>query len=114
MEKRLSLFEHSTQTSSSQADVVVYGDIHYAYMQNLKGKILCNAGSVGNPLDEPQASYVIFEGVEGAGKTAPFSIQFVRVPYDIQLALKIAKETELPELDAYTLELTEAKYRGRK
>ncbi|PDY47251.1 metallophosphoesterase family protein [Bacillus pseudomycoides] len=117
-EQRISLFENSDLTENIEGerepDVVCYGDIHQAYVQNFRGKTLCNAGSVGNPLEITQASYLIFEGVYGQKEAASFSIQLVRVPYEIELAIRLAKEEEMPEIDAYIQELTTAKYRGLK
>ncbi|EEM10769.1 phosphodiesterase [Bacillus pseudomycoides] len=118
MEQRVSLFENSNLTENIEGerkpDVVCYGDIHQAYVQNFRGKTLCNAGSVGNPLEITQASYLIFEGIYGQKEAASFSIQLVRVPYDIELAIRLAREEEMPEIDAYIQELTTAKYRGLK
>ncbi|WIY59257.1 metallophosphoesterase family protein [Bacillus arachidis] len=118
IEQRVSLFENSNLTENIEGerkpDVVCYGDIHQAYVQNFRGKTLCNAGSVGNPLEITQASYLIFEGVYGQKEAASFSIQLVRVPYDIELAIRLAREEEMPEIDAYIQELTTAKYRGLK
>ncbi|MEK4936046.1 metallophosphatase family protein [Bacillus pseudomycoides] len=117
-EQRISLFENSDLTENIEGerepDVVCYGDIHQAYVQNFRGKTLCNVGSVGNPLEITQASYLIFEGVYGQKEAASFSIQLVRVPYDIELAIRLAREEEMPEIDAYIQELTTAKYRGLK
>ncbi|WP_243522884.1 metallophosphoesterase [Bacillus pseudomycoides] len=117
-EQRISLFENSDLTENIEGerepDVVCYGDIHQAYVQNFRGKTLCNAGSVGNPLEITQASYLIFEGLYNQKELASFSIQLVRVPYDIELAIQLAEEAEMPELDAYIQELTTAKYRGLK
>ena len=116
IERRLSMFENTSQTEnilgSREPDVVFYGDIHNAYMQNIKGKTLCNVGSVGNPLDIPQASYAILEGNYGVEEAGGFSIQFVRVPYNIDLAINLAKEKRMPELEPYIKELTTAQYRG--
>ena len=42
--------------------VVLYGDVHDAYVETYRGRTLVNVGSVGNPLDETTASYVILEG----------------------------------------------------
>ncbi|WJE50682.1 metallophosphoesterase family protein [Bacillus cereus] len=117
-EQRISLFGNSDLTENIEGerepDVVCYGDIHQAYVQNFRGKTLCNAGSVGNPLEITQASYLIFEGLYNQKEVASFSIQLVRVPYDIELAIQLAEEAEMPELDAYIQELTTAKYRGLK
>ncbi|TYR81311.1 metallophosphoesterase family protein [Priestia megaterium] len=118
MEKRLSMFDNSMQTENSkgkrQPDVVCYGDVHNAYVQNFAGKTLCNVGSVGNPLEITQASYAILEGKYDSEEAASFSIQLVRVPYDIDLAIRLAQELEMPDLDPYIQELTTARYRGLK
>jgi protein phosphatase len=93
-------------------DVVGYGDVHKAYIQHLRGRMLFNTGSVGNPLDMPQASYAILEGVWNCESNQPFSVQLVRVPYNIDLAIQQAEELDMPELSAYRQELRTAKYRG--
>ncbi|WP_242143235.1 MULTISPECIES: metallophosphoesterase [unclassified Bacillus cereus group] len=117
-EERMSMFENSNVTKNIEGDrkpdVVCYGDVHQAFVQNFKGKTLCNAGSVGNPLEITQASYLIFEGIYDQKEPASFSIQLVRVPYNIELAIQIAKEFDMPEIDAYIQELTTAQYRGLK
>ncbi|MDQ1146578.1 protein phosphatase [Bacillus sp. SORGH_AS 510] len=116
LERRLSMFENNANTENIEGkrepDVVCYGDIHNAYQQNIKGKTLCNVGSIGNPLDLPQASYAILEGTYNQTEKGVFSIQLVRVPYDIELAIHLAKEAGMPELEEYIQELTSAKYRG--
>jgi protein phosphatase len=118
IERRLSLFENTPHTENSlgdrKPDVICYGDIHNAYIQNFLGKTLCNVGSVGNPLEITQASYAILEGQYGLEAAGSFSIQLVRVPYDIELAIALAKEMGMPELDSYIQELTTARYRGLK
>src|SRR5690606_28762800 len=40
-------------------DIVGYGDLHVAFSFSFARKTLFNAGSVGNPLDLPLASYAI-------------------------------------------------------
>jgi protein phosphatase len=118
LERRLSMFENTEHTENisgeREPDVVFYGDIHNAYQQTIKGKTLCNVGSVGNPLDLTQASYAILEGEYNQSENGVFSIQLVRVPYDIESSIQIAKEMEMPELEEYIQELTTAKYRGLK
>jgi protein phosphatase len=118
IESRLSMFQNSDFTENiageREPDIVCYGDIHNAYQQNIKGKTLCNVGSVGNPLDMTLASYAILEGEYNQTEKGVFSIQMVRVPYDIQLSITLAKEAEMPELQEYIQELTKAKYRGLK
>ncbi|MFC7681840.1 metallophosphoesterase family protein [Paenibacillus sp. GCM10028914] len=114
-ETRLSLFSSSELCMNSiEADVVIYGDIHNAYMQHLQSKTLINTGSVGNPLEITQASYVILEGSYEDSSPAPFSVQFVRVPYDIELSIQQAMDAEMPLLTEYASELRTAIYRGLK
>ncbi|WP_368659092.1 metallophosphoesterase [Metabacillus halosaccharovorans] len=116
IEKRLSMFENTEYTGHSMGnpDVVGYGDVHNAFIQHLNGKTLFNTGSVGNPLDHTSAAYVILEGEYESKDDAPFSIQFVRVPYDIQYAIKLAKDINMPDLEPYMKELTTGTYRGMK
>jgi protein phosphatase len=115
-DKRLSLFENTVHTKNifgdRQPDVICYGDIHNAYIQNFNGKTLCNVGSVGNPLEITQASYAILEGEYGHEEAGSFSVQLIRVPYNIELAIKLAKDIDMPDLEPYILELTTARYRG--
>lgn len=114
MEVRQSMFLSSELTEEREADVAGYGDIHGAYMQHIQQKTLFNVGSVGNPLDIPQSSYVILEGIYHSAKPGPFTIQFVRVPYDIELAVQQAIDANTPSLEEYIEELRTAVYRGRK
>ncbi len=111
--KRLKLFE-ATPTLNVEADVVGYGDIHSAHVDNFKGKTIFNVGSVGNPLDNNQASYGIIEGELDDENERPFTISIVRVPYDIELAIGYANSTDMPEKQEYIKELRTGIYRGRK
>jgi protein phosphatase len=96
-----------------ESDVVGYGDIHGAYINNFNGKTLFNVGSVGNPLEITQASYGILEGKYNVKEISPISISLARVPYDIEKAVQLAVESKMPELEAYIKELRTAHYRGK-
>ena len=110
----LTMFTNTDFTGDAfQPDVVGYGDIHAAYMKCFQQRILFNVGSVGNPLDLPQAAYAILEGVYDSPTPSPFSVQIIRVPYDIEAAIQQATAEEMPELDLYANELRTARYRGR-
>ncbi|MEC0238424.1 metallophosphoesterase family protein [Paenibacillus dokdonensis] len=114
-DSRLSLFDHSDLCQHQvQADIFGYGDIHNAYIQNFQNKTLFNVGSVGNPLEITQASYAILEGQFDQRESRPYSIQLVRVPYNIELSIEQAIEANMPSLEAYILELRTAEYRGKK
>lgn len=95
------------------SDIVGYGDIHSAYVQNYRGKTIFNAGSVGNPLDMNQSAYAIIEGIWGKMEQDSFSITISRVPYDIEKAVKEAEsEVGMPEMSEYITELRTGRYRG--
>lgn len=94
-------------------DIVGYGDTHYPYIRVAEGRTLFNVGAVGNHLDSPSAPYVIIEGVTASQDQAPFSVNFVRVPYDIEAEIAVARDLGMPDLDAYARELLEGVYRGR-
>jgi protein phosphatase len=117
-ETLLAMFSNTEFTGHDQAepDVVGYGDIHSAYVLALHrdAKTLFNAGSVGNPLDEPKATYAILEGVLNSEAVAPFAVQIVRLPYDIERAVEVATQMDMPELASYAVELRTAVYRGRQ
>ena len=98
--------------ASTTPDVVGYGDIHGTYLAADDGLMLFNAGAVGNHLDGPSAPYVILEGVMGSLAPESFSVNFVRVPYDIEAEVALARELGMPDIDAYALELREGIYRG--
>jgi len=93
-------------------DVVGYGDIHDAYVETQRGRTLFNVGSAGNPLDEPAPSYAILEGVPDGTRADPFALTFVRVPYDIEAEIEVARTLGMPMLEAYASELRTAVYRG--
>lgn len=111
---KLGMFENTPFTGfdNEPPTVVGYGDIHATYLTTVAGKTLFNVGSVGNPLDETTASYVLLEGHLGCNTPGPFALHFVRVPYDIEGAIAVATRMEMPDLEPYALELRTARYRG--
>jgi predicted phosphodiesterase len=112
------MFSNTAFTGFEQPEpeIVGYGDIHTAYMQARHGarNLLFNAGSVGNPLDMPLASYVILNGVLDSREAAAFSLDFVRVPYDIEREIAEARRLGVPDAEAYAVELRTSVYRGRQ
>ncbi|MBA3534866.1 MAG: metallophosphoesterase family protein [Ardenticatenales bacterium] len=117
-ETHLEMFANTEFTGYVQPepDVVGYGDIHAVYVRALylDHKTLFNAGSVGNPLDEPLATYVILEGRLHSDVPAPFGLQIVRLPYDIERVIEIAREMDMPEIEPFAIEVRTAVYRGRQ
>lgn len=108
------MFVNTAATGDGPPPTVVgYADIHDAYYENsLDRRMLFNTGSVGNSLDDPTPVYVILEGVPGSAEDAPFSIQFVRVPYDVEAELAVARDVGMPEFEEYAGELRHGLYRG--
>ncbi|MCL2362363.1 MAG: metallophosphatase family protein [Defluviitaleaceae bacterium] len=108
IEQRRELFDYSDFSQEKKtADIAIYADIHSAYFQTVEGKHLINVGSVGNPLDTTQASFIILEGYEGE---ASFGVQFMRTAYDVERGIEMAKEANVPDLDGYISELRTANY----
>lgn len=107
------MFANTEMTGRGPVPTVVgYGDIHMTYVETWPGRTLFNVGSVGNPLDEPVPSYAILDGELDNDEPAPFGIQFVRVPYDVEAEIAAAADLGMPALDAYAKELRTAVYRG--
>lgn len=112
-EELLGLFRNTPQTGDGPLpDVVAYGDTHDPYYETDRGRTLVNVGSVGNCMNDPTPVYVVLEGVFDSAEEAPFSVSFVRVPYDWQSELAYAASVGMPELEEYTLELRDGVYRG--
>jgi predicted phosphodiesterase len=111
------MFDNTPFTGLDQPlpDLAAYGDIHAAYLLPVDigdtTKTLFNVGSVGNPLDCTLATYVILTGVIDSAAPAPLSIDFVRLPYDIEAAIEQARQSQLPDLEPYSIELRTGIYR---
>ncbi|SCG82489.1 protein phosphatase [Proteiniborus sp. DW1] len=118
LEKILGMFDNTENTGKlfgdQSPDIIGYGDIHGAYISYFDDKVIFNVGSVGNPLDMTLASYVILEGEYNGRDNKGFQVNFIRVPYDVELAIRLAKDSNMPETDAYINELRTGRYRGRK
>ncbi|HSE10132.1 MAG TPA: metallophosphoesterase family protein [Nocardioidaceae bacterium] len=110
----LGMFTNTEATGDGPVpNVVGYGDTHDAFYEvDLERRTLFNTGSVGNSMGDPTPVYVVLEGVMDNAEEAPFSIQFVRVPYDVDAELAYAREVGMPDLEAYELEVRHGIYRG--
>ena len=127
IEEKRTLFMPSINTISNDiADIIIYGHLHTPYLDKIYNRTIINAGSVGNSIDIvrndkfdanemeiTQAYYVIIEGnLESKEYDSSLSIQFIRVPYDIEKELNTSKMNI--ETESYTKELKEGKYRDIK
>ena len=93
-------------------DTIGFADIHHVFYFCRFNKVLFNTGSVGNAVDEPSAAYVIMEGNYGEKRKGYFSLQILRLTYDVELAIHQAEEEGMPDIEPYAIELREGRYRG--
>ncbi len=83
--------EHVTE------DIVVCGHTHLPFLSGAGDVVAFNVGSVGMPFDaDPRACYGLLttagEGVD---------MEIVRVPYDIDETVRLAREAGLPNVEHY-------------
>ncbi|MCB0126487.1 MAG: metallophosphoesterase family protein [Caldilineaceae bacterium] len=94
--------------------IVGYGDIHHPYLLPVDRGMLFNVGSVGNSLDYcTLAGYAILRGEWESTVEGPLGIEIVRVPYDIERALAIARAVTMPKYAEYEFELRTADHRSQ-
>jgi diadenosine tetraphosphatase ApaH/serine/threonine PP2A family protein phosphatase len=96
---------------------VGYGDIHTVLVRhlrsfpeinpNLRGRMVFNVGSVGNPLDSNQPSYAVLHGSDN------LEVGFVRVGYDVEAECLAAQTAQMPQLEEYLEETQTGMYRPR-
>ncbi|GAA1563413.1 metallophosphoesterase family protein [Kribbella sancticallisti] len=109
----LGMFENTEATGDGPIPTVVgYADTHDPFYEVDLAGTLFNIGSVGNSMGDPTPVYVILEGVPDSEQAAPFSVQFVRVPYDAAAELQVATDLGMPELNGYEAEIIHGVYRG--
>lgn len=94
------LFPHDS------SDIVLFGHVHHGFIRHCGGRLVVNAGSIGLPFDgDPRASYAVVDIENGR-----ISSQLRRVPFDIDRAVQVARDREMPGLSVYESALREARY----
>lgn len=73
-------------------DALLYAHIHHAYQQDIDGKTLCCAGSVGLPYDGDQRACFTIATDEGEG----WRFEHVRVAYDYEAYAQQLEGSDLP------------------
>lgn len=74
-------------------DVLAFGHTHKPWYRQVEGIHFVNTGAVGRPKDgDWRAGYVLLDVDDGSAR-----VQFVRVEYDLEAAMKGICESELPE-----------------
>jgi predicted phosphodiesterase len=82
---------------NSKADIVLFGEAHEQFAKKIGGVMFINPGRVGRAGDgKPQAAY--------AAITAnPFSVELLRVDYDVEAAADAVRRKRAPESYAQSL-----------
>ncbi len=74
------------------ADVLLYGHIHHAYLQEIDGRIIACIGATGVPFDgDPRPCFAIATD-DGSG----WSIEHVRVAYDNEAYARDLEASDMP------------------
>lgn len=80
-----------TVAEDTKVDIIITGHSHEQYCKEVSKVFFVNPGSVGRPADKnPQAAYAI-------AKFNPFSVELLRVDYDVAAAAKALRKKGLPE-----------------
>lgn len=75
----------------SNADVVIIGHSHIQFTKTISRVTFINPGSIGRPDDgDPRAAYAIMT-------LNPFSIELIRVEYDVEAEVNAIRRKRLPE-----------------
>jgi len=81
------------QAGAKAGDVLCFGHTHKPWHREVEGIHFVNTGSVGRPKDgDWRAGYVILEAGDG-----PPRVEFVRVQYDIDEAMRAIRSSDLPD-----------------
>jgi predicted phosphodiesterase len=83
------------RTGIGAGDAILFGHTHVPWSRTVDGVLLVNTGSVGRPKDgDPRAGYVLLEAhADGRG----WSVEHVRVEYDVERAAGAVEESGLPD-----------------
>lgn len=125
LDNPLSLFENTEFIGKTAddpiPDIVGYGHIHTPNIFRVQNKTIFNPGSVGMPIEmlnhdiydktnrfSTVSSYVILEGYLNSMDLGPFSINLVRLPYDIEKEVKLLEASNLPSKERLIKELRSA------
>lgn len=78
-------------------DVICFGHTHKPWYRTVGGIHFVNTGSVGRPKDgDCRAGYVLLDVTATDGSVA-VTPEFVRVPYDVERAVRAIEQSGLPE-----------------
>ena len=82
---------------TSKSDVLVMGHTHIPFTREIGGRLVMNAGSVGQPRDgDPRASFLVFDSEKGEG-------EIIRVHYNTDAAAQKIIDANIPVFFAQRL-----------
>lgn len=99
-----------TDTKSTVHQGFISADCHMPYIRSHNMGYAINTGSVGNSLGIPRCHALLIEGDLGEPKLTPMSMNILSIPYDNELAAKIADEYDVPDREAYKNEILKGVY----
>jgi predicted phosphodiesterase len=87
-----------TRAGARPGDVLAFGHTHKPWHREVDGIHFVNTGSVGRPKDgDPRAGYVLLTLRDAATPAASVDVTFVRVPYDLEGAMRAIRASTLPD-----------------
>ena len=121
----LQLFENTKflgkSVSDPVPDIVGYAHIHSPNLFRFKNKTIFNTGSVGLPIEidndindvelshfSTLSSYVILEGFLDSKELSEYSINFIRLPYDLKKEIKKLENSDIPDKETLLKNLSKA------
>jgi len=100
-----------TDSKGKQHGGFICADCHTPYIREMDLGYAINTGSVGNSLGLPRCHALLIEGELGSLELAPVSFNILSIPYDNDLAVRIADAyPDLPGREAYKTELLTGVY----
>ncbi len=102
-------------------DIVGYAHIHSPNIFRFKNKTIFNTGSVGLPIEIDNtdedvdlshfstfSSYIILEGLLDSKEISSYSINLIRLPYDIEKEINCLKNSNIPNKEILLKNLSKA------
>lgn len=99
-----------TDTNKKLHGGFITADCHMSYIREHDLGYAINTGSVGNSLGLPRCHALVIEGELGAEEPSPISMATLSIPYDNELAARIADDYDLPNREAYKTEVRTGVY----
>ena len=99
-----------TDTKGKLHGGFISADCHMPYIRAHNMGYAINTGSVGNSLGVPRCHALLIEGNLGAEELTPINMSILSIPYDNELAAKVADDYDLPNKEAYKTEVMTGVY----